>query len=98
MSMKLCKICGEWKYDFREHKCPPVFYITHEEYLGDEKKKIYAWTFEEAAKKYGEKYNSNGDYSLMNDSIDIVVSDGKTEKKFSVSAEPDIHYSVSEVE
>jgi len=37
----------------------------------------------------------------MNDSIIVLVSkypDGKDAKKYSVSAEPDIHYSVSEVE
>ena len=89
-----CKTCG--KYDFLDkHKCPPIFYFKHENW-GDELQEIRAWDFEDAAKEFAMLYNEDGDYSLMDNTEEVIISDGKTEKKFIVSAEPDIHYSVKE--
>ena len=100
MSYEKCGICGE--YDFvNRHKCKPIFYVNHPDYNGDDWDKIRGSYEEDAAEEYGRKYNENGDYLLMNETITICVSqypDGKDAKKFEVSAEPDIHYRVSEIE
>ena len=91
-----CKICGE--YDFLDkHKCPPIYYYKHDDW-GDEFQKIRAWSFSGAAIAFAKLYNENGDYALMNDTIEVTISDGKIEKQFLVSAEPDIHYSADEKE
>ena len=60
---------------------------------GEEHNPIYAMTAEHAALKYAEKANVDGDYYLMNETVTIEV-DGK---KFNISAEPNVHYSASEV-
>lgn len=51
-----------------------------------------------AALAFAKKFNENGDYGLMDETMTIEVNgrDGNI-KKFYVSAEPDIHYSASEI-
>ena len=91
-----CKICGE--YDFlSKHKCPPIYYFKHESW-GDEFQEVRAWTFDGAAEKFARMFNENGDYNLMDCEEEVIISDGETEKRFVVSAEQDISYSVTEVE
>ena len=97
MVREKCTDCGGYKYDWREHHCAPIYYFKHEDY-GEEFQEIRAYSFDDAAENFAKQYNEDGDYSLMNNSIDVIISDGKTEKKYTVSAEPDIHYSVDEVE
>lgn len=96
MSMDRCSICQEWKYSFKEHHCASVYQFKHENY-GEEYEDIRAYSFEDAAERFAKKYNEDGDYSLMNTSTEVTISDGKEEKKFTVSAEPDINYSVDEI-
>lgn len=100
MSCDYCKVCGELKFDFRAHSCGTKYTIKGEEvedYYGEEGKAIYAFDFDLAAEKFAKEYNENNDYCLMNESMEIIVTDGDKEKKFSVGAEPDVHYSVREL-
>jgi len=88
--MWTCEKCGELKLPMTKVcHCQP-FYIVSDE--GESK--IYAGNEEQAALKYAEKYNENGDYSLMNETMDIEV-DGVPYK---IGAEPDIHYRANKIE
>lgn len=92
------------------HKCPPCWLV----FLGDygsstpsdseeDWTEVYALDESEAAEKYAEKCNTEGDYYLMDSMYPVWVRpfpwnpDDKP-KRFNVSAEPDIRYSVDEVE
>jgi len=86
MDYKKCDICKEW--DFLPHACKSIFFFKHENW-GDD--------FEEAAENFAKLYNENGDYALMNNSEEVIISDGKVEKKFRVSAEQYINYSAEEI-
>jgi len=97
MSCEYCKVCEELKFSWRKHKCPPVFYAKHE-IFGDEPKEFYADSFEEAALKFAKYYNEDGDYALMNSCEQVIISDGIKEKKFSISSEPDIYYSITKID
>lgn len=93
MSFEKCSICGE--YDFLDkHKCPPIFYFKHEDW-GEGFQIIRAWSYSDAANKFAKLYNE--DYALMDNTIEVLISDGVTEKKYRVSAEPDILYSDEEI-
>ncbi len=98
MSYERCKICG--KYDFIDrHKCSPKWEATIPEYYGDEWVEVYAFDEESAAENMAERYNSNGDYSLMNgNEITVLVKKpgGEEVKTFICSAEPDIIYHATE--
>lgn len=96
MSYIKCKLCKEGYFDWQTHKCKPIFFFKHENW-GDDFEEIRADSFEEAAENFAKLYNENGDYALMNSSEEVIISDGNIEKKFSVSAEPDINYSVEEI-
>lgn len=95
MICEICKTCGELKYDWKEHRCLPIFYYKHDEWTGDEFSEIRAHNFEDAAERFAKKYNEEGD--LMNESTEVIISDGNTEKRFRVSAEPDVYYHNEEV-
>lgn len=90
----LCKKCNTWHW--LEDKCSPIFYFKHEDW-GDEFQEIRAHSFDDAAKNFAKLYNEDNEYCLMNSNEDVIISDGKIEKKYDVSAERDIHYSVHEV-
>lgn len=92
---KKCDICKNWHWI--NDKCPPIFYFKHENW-GDELQEIRAYGFDSAAEEFAKLYNTDSDYALMNDNQDVIISDGKVEKKYNVSAEPDVHYSVKEIE
>lgn len=83
-----CEKCGELLLG---EKCPCQLFniIDHE---GDEYD-IYALTKCDAAEKFARKSNEDGDYYLMNDSVDITVNG----TVFSISAEPDVYYSAKEI-
>lgn len=94
MDYKFCEECNDFHYG-DSHK--PEFNVYNEDYLGDEPKVFRAADFESAAIKFGEYYNSNGDYPLMNETIEVKVEKDGISKTFNVSAEPDIYYSASEI-
>ncbi len=91
-----CHICRE--YHWVGESCEPEYLVYHEEYLGDESKSVRAYDHEDAAVKYGKYYNEDGEYSLMNDEIEVKVEKDGEVKWFKVSAEPDIHYSSHEID
>lgn len=82
-----CKKCKEYRWSMVEECHCKKFEIIDEN--GDECEAIYAMDEEGAALKYAEKSNTEGDYYLMNESVEIEVGG----KKFRISAEPDVHYS-----
>jgi hypothetical protein len=94
MVLKICPICKE--YVFGNHKCKSIFYFKHFDW-GEEFQEIRADSFRDAAEEFAKLYNEDGDYSLMNSSENVVISDGKVEKKYRVSAEPDIYYNIEEI-
>ena len=94
MAYKKCDICKEW--DFLPHACKPIFFFKHENW-GEELQEIRADSFEDAAENFAKLYNEDGDYALMNSSEEVIISDGKVEKKFRVSAEQYISYGVEEI-
>jgi hypothetical protein len=97
MSLSKCPTCKEFVFDGIVHRCEPIYYFKHENW-GEEFQEIRAIDFDDAAEKFAKLYNEDGDYSLMNgDTEEVIISDGKTEKKYKVSAEQAIEYHVEEV-
>jgi hypothetical protein len=92
---KKCENCKE--YHFSDRTCNPVYKVYYEEYTGDEPKEIRAVTFDDAACKFAEYYNTNCDYVLMGETIDIKIEFCGEIKFFKVGAEPDVHYSSEEL-
>jgi len=87
-----CEKCG--KYLMRIHidgeerkQCLCKEFTIIDE--GGEEHSIGAMNTEDAALKYAEKSNCEGDYYLMNESAEITVND----ERFKISAEPDVYYS-----
>lgn len=97
MVYKVCEMCKEGYYDWEQpHKCKPIFFFKHKDW-GEDFEEIRANSFEEAAENFAKLYNEDGDYALMNNSEEVIISDGTIEKKFSVYAELEIYYSVEEI-
>ena len=67
-------------------------------------KEFEAIDAEEAAKEFAKEYNEEGDYSLINNSMYVLVSEineedeEETPEIFSISAEPDIYYNSDLIE
>ena len=88
--MKWCDKCGEAMFtifggDLEECNCHE-FVIADE---GGEEHTVHARDEEAAALKYAEESNSEHDYYLMDQTVQITVGG----KPFSISAEPDVNYS-----
>ena len=92
---KKCDTCNE--YHWVDERCKPMYFVYHEDYLGEDYKIVRADSYEEAAEKYAIYYNSD-DYPLMNDSVEIEVEKSGVKKRFRISAEPSIHYSTEELD
>ena len=91
-----CETCGEWGF-MNKHTCPPVMYYKHEDY-GDEWQEMRGRSYRDVALKFAEKYNEeDGEYCLMNSDTKVLISDGTTEKKFLVYAEPSVEYFEKEI-
>ena len=89
--MWTCNKCGDYRFnDVAKCHCHPFTIIDED---GEEHSDIYAMSAESAALKYAENSNVEGDYYLMDQSVTITVN----EVKFEISAEPDIHYSATEI-
>jgi len=90
-----CEKCREFR--FIEFGGKPVkchckpFTIIDED--GDEHESVYAMDESGAARKYAEMSNVEGDYYLMDNSVNILVNG----KAFRISAEPDINYNAEEI-
>ena len=85
-----CEKCSEYRFNHVEECHCKAFTIIDED--GDEQK-VQAMDKEDAALKYAQLTNEDGDYCLMNETAEIEV-DGS---KFRIGAEPDIHYSAKEI-
>ena len=85
-----CKKCNDYKLDnVVECHCQPFTVIDDE----GEEHEVFSFSEWSAALKYAEKSNENGDYYLMDNGVDITVNG----KAYHISAEPDIHYSATEL-
>jgi len=91
-----CKTCKELHWNNQD--CAPLYLVYFEEYLGDEAKEIRAHSFQEAAEKFGEYYNSVSDYELINHSIEVTVEFENETRYYNISAEPDVYYTSREIE
>lgn len=72
MSSSFCPKCNEYKGSFRPelHVCPPQWLVRCPEYDGDEgfdedARKYYAHDAQAAAEKWAERYDSDGDYTIV---------------------------------
>ncbi len=90
-----CKKCGE--YHWSHENCRPEYSVYYEPYMGDEAKKVRASSHENAALAFAQYYNDRSDYALMNETINVKVEFEGIIKFFSIGAEPDIHYTYSEI-
>ena len=89
--MYSCDKCGRYSLYDQTCRCQK-FIIDHD---GEPYEK-YAQDAEDAALKWAEGWNENGDYTLMNSTEYIEITDSQGAKlAFTVGAEPDIHYTVS---
>lgn len=91
-----CNKCHE--YHWSDELCEPIYQVYFEEYMGDEPKEIHASNHEDAARKFAQYYNTRNDYCLMNDTIEVKVEKAGKVKYYRVGAEPDVHYTSSEIE
>jgi hypothetical protein len=91
-----CDNCNEWHWT--ETDCNPEYMVYYEPYMGDDPKIIKASNHENAAIRFAEYYNTQCDYCLMNEFIEVKVEKDGIIKYFSIGAEPSIYYSSSEIE
>jgi hypothetical protein len=99
MAYTKCEICKDYHFDYQ--KCLPVFFITHEDYLGEDEKQMRGRDHEDAAERYAKYYNEeSGEYSMMNGDNEIKVQvrapHEQSKRTFVVTAEPSIDYSTKE--
>jgi len=85
-----CEKCKEYRFSNVEKCHCQAFTIIDED---GEEHEIQAMDEEGAALKYAEWSNVEGDYYLMNETVEITVNN----KKFRIGAEPDVYYSADEI-
>jgi hypothetical protein len=90
MSSSRCETCKEWVF-FDSHRCPPKYQVRQVWPNGDvdDWRDFYARDPEEAAEKWAERYDSYGDYTIVNGSSAIVdvMDEEETVTKFEVTGE-----------
>lgn len=86
MNFEKCDKCNDYGWK-QPCMCKPFDVIDEdgEEYT------VYSLGEEDAALKFAKSSNEEGDYYLMNESVEITVNGSE----YSISAEPDVHYSAS---
>ena len=91
INMSFCKNCGDYNLysGTKNCGCKPFTIIDED---GEEYSQ-HGMDEQDAAVKFAKSYNEEGDYCLMNESMEITVNG----KKFNISAEPDIYYGASEI-
>ena len=108
MLVSTCDLCRTANYDWEPpHECTEFFVTSEDEsnesFWVENPKLILKGTrrvpdLEDAAEAWAIRYNEGGEYTLMGEEMTITLTrDGKTQS-FIVGAEPDVHYSVREVE
>lgn len=93
---KYCKECKTFHYS--NEPCSPAYRVFHEDYLNEDGKIIHGVNHHDAAMKYAEEYNSNGDYLLMNESVNITVEKDGVSIKFKISACQSVDYGAQQVD
>lgn len=97
-----CAICGTFSV-FGHHRCPPKWEVHVPDYHGeDDWSAVFAHDAEEAAERYAEKYDSEGDYTVVGGSsltVYVRAADDPDAKviKYEVSGEAVPRYSAYEV-
>lgn len=94
-----CTKCQGWIF-FDSHKCPPAFEVRQVYPSGDvdDWRTFYALDAEQAAEKWAERYDSYGDYTIVQGSpatVDVQDSEGKA-TRFIVHGESVPSYSAHE--
>ncbi len=91
-----CKQCNEYNLSHSKICGCKEFNVIYE----GEDYEIYAKGHHDAAEKFAKQYNEDGDYDLMNETIEITVIEVERDvpTKFEVGAEPDIYYSINEID
>jgi hypothetical protein len=89
-----CEKCLDWHWT--ESECRPIYFAYHEDYLGEDPKAVRGSSHEDAALEYGKWYNGS-ECDLMNDTININIEKDGVVKYFRVGAEPEIHYTITEI-
>ncbi len=85
-----CDKCNEYRFnDSKICHCKEFNVID----LDGDNFKIRAMYDQDAALKFAQESNENNEYYLMDSNVEIKVNG----KSFSISAEPDVHYSASEI-
>jgi hypothetical protein len=96
MNYSKCLKCGVYHFDDRP--CPDEFIIYEDDYLGESGKIMRGDSCEDVAKKYAIYRNDEGE--LMNGNtiqIEVMHSRGGKKKKFELSGEIDVLYTVTEI-
>lgn len=89
-----CELCGTRHFDYE--KCPQLFTIFEDDYLGEEGKQFRGYSFDNAVEEYGRYRNDEG--QLLDDPITVEIEDRNgIRKKYTVYAEIDVRYIVDEV-
>jgi hypothetical protein len=101
MALDTCPICGEFKFDWKRHRCEPGWWcwISDPEWdmERDDGQRIFAHDAQEAAEKYIEAWD-NGDYVCIGGQEMIVSVDAISGESagqvhvFSVHGEMIPHY------
>jgi len=99
--MSWCKVCGAYMFDSAKHRCPPIWLVKDEEYLGDDLRKVRGWDAEEAAAKYAEEWDQDEpelhDGGLTTHEVFVASSPDGPWKKFRLWGEATINYHADEV-
>ena len=68
-----CKTCGNYQYS-KSHKCPPRFWVAHEEYLGEDLEIVFAHDYQWAAERYAEQYEQNScEYNISGKGEELTI-------------------------
>jgi hypothetical protein len=90
--MRKCGKCGIIIHDhisLPNHQCPPIWYVSHDEYMGDDLKEIRAYEAKWAAEEYAKFYDQD-DHPLIDGEEEIIVYDNPGRsggQKFIISGE-----------
>lgn len=68
-----CSVCGEHIFTTLRHRCAPVWHVRLDWQHKGEERKTFATDAQEAAEKFCERYDRNGDYDIVREGVAKVV-------------------------